>query len=145
MNVFLKKLPRNAQNFSADRPDNGSDAPPVEQWSSPREEGQLAVDVLETAVDIIVVAAMAGTKPDDMSIHLQDDLLTIRGYRKAPLDEPTTAFYQECYWGPFSRSIVLPMEVREESVRAEYRNGILTIRLEKSRNEAKIPIIVVED
>lgn len=116
-----------------------------EHWAARHEEGQLAVDVLEIGNDIVVVAALAGTKPEDLSLHLQDDLLTIRGSRDFPINEPYTAFYRECYWGPFSRTIVLPINVREESARAEYRNGILTIRLEKSRNEAKIPLIVIEE
>lgn len=116
-----------------------------EHWAARHEEGQLAVDVLQVGNDIVVVAALAGTKPEDISLHLQDDLLTIRGSRSFPFAEPHSAFHQECYWGPFSRTIVLPIDVRQESARAEYRNGILTIRLEKSGNEAKIPLIVVEE
>lgn len=117
----------------------------AEHWAAQHEEGQLAVDVLEAGNDIVVLAALAGAKPEDLSLHLQDDLLTIRGYRNFPLDEIGTTFYRECYWGPFSRTIVLPVDVRQESARAEYRNGILTIRLEKSRNEAKIPLVIVEE
>lgn len=119
--------------------------PLAEHWATRREEGQLAVDVLEIGNDIVVVAALAGTKPEDISLHLQDDLLTIRGTRNFPISEPHAIFHHECHWGSFSRTIVLPIDVREESARAEYRNGVLTIRLEKSRNEAKIPLIVIEE
>ena len=119
--------------------------PIAEHWASRHEEGQLAVDVLEIGNDIVVLAALAGTKPEDISLHLQDDLLTIRGSRIFPIHESHTAFHRECHWGLFSRTIVLPVDVRQESARAEYRNGVLIIRLEKSRNEAKIPLIVVEE
>lgn len=133
------------RNVSSEQEDPNAHAAGPEHWAVRHEEGQLAVDVLEIGNDIVVVAALAGTKPEDLSLHLQDDLLTIRGSRSFPLVESHTAFYRECYWGPFSRTIVLPVNVREESARAEYRNGILTIRLEKSRNEAKIPLIVIEE
>ncbi len=116
-----------------------------DHWASRHEEGQLAVDVLEVGNDVVVVAAIAGTKPEDVSLHLQDDLLTIRGSRAFPFDKDAISFYRECYWGAFSRTIVLPIDVRQESARAEYRNGILVIKLEKARNEAKIPLIVVDE
>jgi HSP20 family molecular chaperone IbpA len=79
----------------------------AEQWHNLTEEGQLAIDVLQTQTSLIVVAAMAGTKPENVNLHLQDDLLTIRGIREFPLLEEAEIFYQECYWGRFSRTIVL--------------------------------------
>ncbi len=119
--------------------------PSTPEWTQPNEEGQLAVDVFEIKNDVVVVAAMAGTKPEHISIHLQDDLLTIRGTRDFPLSGISSTFYRECFWGAFSRTIVLPVEVREESARAEYKNGVLVVRLEKARREARIPLVVVEE
>lgn len=108
-------------------------------------EGQLAVDVAQTDDELIVVAAMAGTPPESIQLHLHNDLLTIRGERKSPLNESSEHFYQECYWGKFSRSIVLPVDVKAELVRAEYNNGILVITLPKANPQNNIPIMVIEE
>ncbi len=108
-------------------------------------EGQLSVDVLHTEKEVIIVATMAGTKPDHISLHLHNDLLTIRGERQAPIPLGGEYFYQECYWGPFSRTIVLPTEVKEESAHAEYRNGVLIIRLAKAKSDNQIPLLVIEE
>ncbi len=117
-----------------------------QSWQeSVEQEGQLAVDVLETPEEIVVVATLAGTKPQNVSLHLQKDLLTIRGQRDMPIPEATNYFYQECFWGHFSRTIVLPVDVKEDSARAEYRNGILVIRFIKSNASGTIPLLIVEE
>lgn len=108
-------------------------------------EGQLAVDVAQTDDELIVVAAMAGTPPENIELHLHNDLLTIRGERESPLRGLGEHFYQECYWGKFSRSIVLPVDVRAELVKAEYSNGILIIKLPKANQNSDIPIMVIEE
>lgn len=108
-------------------------------------EGQLAVDVAQTPDELVVIAAMAGTPPESIELHLHNDLLTIRGERKSPLRESNEHFYQECYWGKFSRSIVLPVDVKAELVRAEYNNGILVITLPKANPQNNIPIMVIEE
>ena len=108
-------------------------------------EGQLALDVLETTDDLVVVATLAGTQPQDVSLHLDNDLLTIRGVRQRQVRDLTGVFYEECYWGPFSRTIVLPMDVDQESARAEYRSGVLTVRLRKIVRAATIPLLVIEE
>ncbi len=109
-------------------------------------EGQLAVDIAQTDEELIVIAAMAGTPPECIELHLQNDLLTIRGERKSPIGETSEHFYQECYWGKFSRSIILPVDVKSEMVQAQYKNGVLIIRLPKaSHNNNDIPIMVIEE
>ncbi|MBP6859320.1 MAG: Hsp20/alpha crystallin family protein [Candidatus Magasanikbacteria bacterium] len=108
-------------------------------------EGQLAVDVAQTATELIVVAAMAGTKPEQIELHLHNDLLTIRGERLSPIDLSSEHFNQECYWGKFSRSIILPVDVKPELAQAQYNNGVLTLRLPKSDRGSNIPIMVIED
>ncbi|TSC83736.1 MAG: HSP20 family protein [Parcubacteria group bacterium Gr01-1014_13] len=109
-------------------------------------EGQLAVDVAQTEDELIVVAAMAGTPADCIELHLHNDLLTIRGERKSPIGEIGEHFYQECYWGKFSRSIILPTDVKAEMVQAQYKNGVLIIRLPKAnQNNSDIPIMVIEE
>ena len=111
----------------------------------PTPEGQLAVDVAQTADELIVVAAMAGTRPENIELHLHNDLLTIRGERVSPVALSDEHFYHECYWGKFSRSIVLPVNVRVESVQAQYSHGVLVIRLPKANRGNDIPIMVVEE
>ncbi len=108
-------------------------------------EGQLAVDVAQTPDELIVMAAMAGTLPESIELHLHNDLLTIRGERRSPIDPSAEHFYQECYWGKFSRSIVLPVDVKAEMVQAQYKNGVLIIRLPKANENSDIPIMVIEE
>lgn len=108
-------------------------------------EGQLSVDVAQTGDELIVVATLAGALPDQVSLHLQSDVLTIRGERCSPVPVGAEYFYEECYWGKFSRTIVLPVDVKVEMARAEYKNGVLTIRLPKAKPSNTIPIYVVEE
>lgn len=108
-------------------------------------EGQLAVDVAQTEDELIVVAAMAGTPPENIELHLHNDLLTIRGERKSPIGEMSEHFYQECYWGKFSRSIVLPVDVKSEMIQATYSNGVLIVRLPKANQNSDIPIMIIEE
>lgn len=109
-------------------------------------EGQLAVDVAQTDDELIVIAAMAGTLPESIELHLHNDLLTIRGERKSPIGEMSEHFYQECYWGKFSRSIILPVDVKAEMVQAQYKNGVLIVRLPKAgQTNSDIPIMVIEE
>lgn len=102
-------------------------------------EGQLMVDVYQTPTEIVIKSAMAGVKPEDIDISVTNDMITIKGKRE--LDEEIKSndyFYQECYWGSFSRSIILPMEIDADRVSASLKNGILTIRLPKiDKNKVK--------
>jgi HSP20 family protein len=99
-------------------------------------EGQLAVDVFQTNNSIIIKSTVAGVSPEDLKISLHNDLLTIKGIRKMKDSISEKDYlYQECYWGSFSRSIILPAEVDSKNVKAEIENGILTITLIKSKKE----------
>ncbi len=102
-------------------------------------EGQLMVDVYQTPTEIVIKSAVAGVKPEDIDISIVNDMITIKGKRE--LDEDVRAndyFYQECYWGSFSRSIILPIEIDGDRVSANLKNGILTIRLPKlDKNRVK--------
>ncbi len=113
--------------------------PNVEQWDTPEEEGKLSVDVAETADTLIISAPMAGTPSANIELHLHNDLLTIRGERPSPIPEDARYFHHECYWGKFSRTVVLPSDVRVEMAEAEYRHGVLTIRLPKVVINSNIP------
>lgn len=99
--------------------------------------GQLAVDVYETADKLVVKARTAGIKKSDLDVCISDNILTISGILSGGEDESTTRWHiQECYWGEFSRTIALPVQVREEGVKAELKDGVLTISFEKEKAEA---------
>ncbi len=107
------------------------------------EEGQLAIDVYETQKKIIIKSTIAGVKPENLDISLNNDMLTIRGKREMNKKvKEENYLYQECYWGSFSRSIIMPVEVDSKNIDATLENGILTIALQKIKHEQNIPIKV---
>jgi HSP20 family protein len=111
-------------------------------YEEPETEGQLAIDVYQTNKKIIVKSTIAGVTPENLKISLHHDLLTIRGTRSAGAEVRDNDYlYRECYWGNFSRSIILPAEVDSQRVEAELENGILTITLYK-HNPGQIAIKV---
>lgn len=108
-------------------------------WLNEEEEseGQLAVDVYQTDKKIYIQSTIAGVNPDNLQISLHHDLLTIKGKRETNKKiKPEQYLYKECYFGPFSRSIILPSEVNSQKVEASLENGILTVSLEKIKNKA---------
>jgi len=109
-----------------------------EEWEEPEDfPGQLAVDVYETADKLVVKARTAGISKNDLDVTINDNILTISGVLSGGEDEQTTRWHiQECYWGEFSRTIALPVQVREEGVKAELKEGVLTITFEKEKVEA---------
>jgi HSP20 family protein len=95
-------------------------------------EGQLTIDVYQNGDEMVIKSTIAGVAQEDLDITIANDMVTIRGDRKRADDiDPEDYYYQELYWGPFSRSVVLPHEVDTESARANLKDGILTIRLPK--------------
>lgn len=106
-------------------------------WAQPAAEndaeGQLTIDVYQTDNDIVIKSTIAGVKPEDLDISINNDMVTIKGERK---NEETIAhgsyYYQECYWGSFSRSVLLPVDVISDKAEASLKNGILTLRLPKA-------------
>ena len=104
-------------------------------FSAPQEdgEGQLTIDVYQTDNDVVIRSTIAGVKPEDLDVSINNDMITIRGERRK--DEEVSDenyYYQECYWGSFSRSVILPVDVLPEKIEASMKNGILTIRLPKA-------------
>jgi HSP20 family protein len=105
-------------------------------WAAGEPEGQLTVDVYQTADEIVVESAIAGVHPDDLDITVTTDSISIRGNRareKNVRDEDY--LYQECYWGKFGRSIILPQEVDPENAEVTFKNGILTVHLPKANKK----------
>ena len=96
-------------------------------------EGQLTIDVYQTDNDIVIKSTIAGVKPEDLDVNINNDMVTIRGERKQEEEvDSENYYYQECYWGAFSRSVILPVEIITEKAEAGMKNGILTIRLPKA-------------
>ncbi len=109
-----------------------------------KQEGQLAIDIYQTENELVIRSAIAGVKPEFLDISLEKDIITIKGKREKPFEEKEDYFSQECYWGPFSRELILPVEVDPNLAEATMREGILTIRLPKIEREKKKKIIVKE-
>lgn len=123
-----KDLGTGARDASQSQKANITTQDPIEQ------EGQLSVDVYQTDTDIVIVAPVAGTDPNDLDLTITEDVITIKGRRELPTTDKTNQdnyYTQECFWGNFSRSIVLPSEVDTSRVDARFKHNILTIRIPK--------------
>ncbi|PJE59767.1 MAG: heat-shock protein Hsp20 [Candidatus Portnoybacteria bacterium CG10_big_fil_rev_8_21_14_0_10_44_7] len=125
--------------ISEEQEDESEELPPEtmaeqsskEQWL-PDSDGQLTIDVYQTENDIVIKSTIAGVNPDDLDITITNDMVTIKGTRAKDEEiKNENYYYQECYWGAFSRSIILPVDVEAERAEAAMKNGILTIRLPK--------------
>lgn len=102
-------------------------------------EGQLTIDVYQTPTHIIIESTIAGVKPEDLDVDITNESVTINGSReKEEKIRDEDYIYQECYWGRFSRSVILPQEVDSDTAEASLKNGILVIKLPKlDRHRAK--------
>ena len=129
-----------------DVPQEEISEPVEDEWENTDDfPGQLAVDVYETADKLVVKARTAGISKSDLDVSSSDNILTISGILSGGEDEQTTRWHiQECYWGEFSRTIALPVQVREDenSVKAELKDGVLTISFEKEKTEAPKKIAI---
>ncbi len=95
-------------------------------------EGELVVDVFETNSDFVVLTAIAGVQINDLDIAVEKDMMVIKGQRINPDNSPEKKyFYQECYWGPFSKKIVLPENIDTKATNAQINKGILIIKIPK--------------
>lgn len=98
--------------------------------------GQLAVDVYETTDRLIVKARTAGVNKSDLDVSISDGILTISGTLSSGDDSEATQWHiQECYWGEFSRTLALPVPVKEDEVEAVLKDGVLTIGFTKIKQE----------
>ncbi|MCL4358351.1 MAG: Hsp20/alpha crystallin family protein [Patescibacteria group bacterium] len=101
------------------------------------EEGQLSIDVYQTENRVVVISTVSGVTMDDLEILVHVDMLIIRGRRLPPeAVKPEQYLYRDCYWGPFSRTIILPRDVDLSQIKASIKNGILMISLPRVQGEA---------
>ena len=103
-----------------------------EEWLTDY-EGQLNIDMYQTKDNVIIKSTIAGVRPEDIDITVANDMVNIKGTRHK--EEVVTAddyFYQECYWGNFSRSVIVPVDIDSEEIEADLKDGILTVVIPKA-------------
>lgn len=106
-------------------------------------EGQLALDMYQTKDSLVVKSTIAGVRPEDIDVTVNDNVLTISGERMQQDEVRDKDYYmQECYWGEFSRSVELPEEFDPEGISAEIKDGILTVMIPKSERAKPKKIMV---
>ncbi len=105
----------------------------IESETQEVQEGQLAVDVYETDSAVVVESIIGGVDSENINIAVSNNVLTIKGVRErnSDADGSINYFVAECFWGPFSRSIILPCEVDVDSIKASIKKGVLRIALPK--------------
>ena len=116
-----------------------------DNWDEGEEDfpGQLAVDVYETEERLIVKARTAGVNKEDLDVSISDGILTISGTLSSGDDTDATNWHiQECYWGEFSRTVALPVAVKEDEVEAMLKDGVLTIGFSKVKQEQAKKIMI---
>lgn len=103
-----------------------------EEWMNDF-EGQLNIDMYQTKDNVIIKSTIAGVRPDNIDITVANDMVTIRGSRQKEEDiAQEDYFYQECYWGNFSRSVIIPVDIDSEQIEADLKDGILTVVIPKA-------------
>ena len=109
------------------------------------EEISPTVDIFEEGGDVVVKAELPGMKKEDIDIRLTDGMITISGEKKKEDEVKRKDYYKwERSYGSFCRSFELPAEVQKDKVKSTFRDGVLEIRMPKSREaiqkEVKIKI-----
>lgn len=107
-------------------------------WDDEQDDfpGQLAVDVYETDDQLVVKARTAGVNKEDLDVSISDGILTVSGTLSSGDDTDAINWHiQECYWGEFSRTVALPVAVKEDEAAAALKDGVLTISFPKVLQE----------
>lgn len=108
------------------------------------EEGQLAVDAYQDDESVTIKAPIAGVNIEDLEISITDEVVTIKGQRRNDAEvNRENYFVQECYWGSFMRSYILPVSVDAGKAEATLRSGILTIKIPK-QEKTKTRVLKVQ-
>jgi HSP20 family protein len=107
-----------------------------------------SLDVRESDEAIVVEAELPGVDAEKVEVSITDDVLVIAGEKKEEREEEREGYrHSERRFGSFRRTVTLPTSVDREKVAADYDNGVLTIRLEKSEEEVtkKIPVTLAKN
>ncbi len=105
------------------------------KWLS--KDGKLLVDIFQTEEEIVIQSVIAGVDKEELEIITEKDVVIIKGERKRPQEEIKEFYSKECYWGPFSREIILPEETDPTRAKATMEKGILIIKVPKIEKEKK--------
>ena len=101
-----------------------------------KDVGQLSVDIYQDEKEIVILAPIAGLKKEDIDLSVTEDVLVIKGERPNKETVPEENYYiKECFWGKFSRAIVLPLEADTKNISALFENNVLEIRIPKTEKE----------
>lgn len=115
----------------------------TEEWLEEEEEGQLAIDAYQDEDNVVIKAPIAGVNTEDLEIQITDEVVTVKGQRKNESESARENYFvQECYWGSFMRSYILPVPVDAAKAEASMRNGILTIKIPK-QEKTKTRVLTV--
>lgn len=129
-----------AENFQKYIQGNGEVSDQNESWQQ-FQEGELLVDMYHTPDMVVVRSLVPGVDPEHIEISLHNDLLTVRGHRHEPEEiYDDHFFHRECFWGIFSRSVVIPIPIDEEGVKAFFKNGLVVIEIPKKKDSDPIRI-----
>ncbi len=135
-NIKKFKIKEEEESKEKSEPQNTQD-----DWFKP--EGELTVDVYQDDTNIIIQAPVAGVSSNNLNVTLEGDMLEIKGVRKDPSnDKEKDYFHKECYWGAFSRKIILPASVDPDQAEAILKNGVLILKIPKIEEEEKKDIEV---
>lgn len=106
---------------------------PATTTESEESLGQLTLDIYQTDTHLVIVAPIAGVKINDIDVSVTEDVLTIKGKRQHELTIATEDYFtQECFWGDFSRSVVLPASVDASKISASFKDSILKVTIPKT-------------
>ena len=121
-------------------------APAFTEEADIPEEAQLSIDIYQDEDNLYVITPVAGSLSQSLDIHLDKDILTIKGERTSEYaaEKHNQYIYQECYWGKFSRSVILPFPVLADKIEATLKDNVLKIKLQKADETKKISIKVKE-
>lgn len=137
-----KKLVKRISRPSAKKSGAAPDPKPSPFASWEKQKGELGIDVYETENEFVIQGPIAGVALKDINVSIEDDMVTIVGNRENPDRAKKLYRMQECYWGGFSRQVLLPDDVDAEQPRVSMNNGILTVRFLKKMRQGTKQIIV---
>ncbi|HEV2229325.1 MAG TPA: Hsp20/alpha crystallin family protein [Steroidobacteraceae bacterium] len=106
----------------------------------PSNEWAPSVDISETEGEYLIRASLPGVKKEDTKVTIEDGMLTLSGERQQQEELKDEKFHKvESFYGSFSRSFALPDAVNEKAIKADSKDGVLTVHVPKIKVEAKEP------
>jgi HSP20 family protein len=131
MSIFKRKKAKDLQLALNQKPSLGLSK--EKEWLASNYEGELAIDAFETEKELVVQSTIAGVSAKDLDISVEDGMLVIKGKREKPkTGEKRNYFQQECFWGSFSKRMILPEKVKITQAKATIKNGVLCLRIPKA-------------